>query len=146
MGPGVLGLRRRPVGRRHHPGDAVHRGGGRRHEHRDQESARRGHEGAVGRVARLDPRELRSHPRGDDAAVRRRTSRDHGTDQNSGLNVGPAISPDGRWIAFLSSRGLLSIDLYVADAMTGRIVRKLTSPPTPPHPPRTELTYSAATL
>src|ERR1051325_8102000 len=46
-----------------------------------------------------------------------------GTDQASGLNVGPALSPDGRWILSLSSRGLLSIDLYVADAMTGKVVR-----------------------
>jgi Tol biopolymer transport system component len=43
------------------------------------------------------------------------------------LNVGPAISPDGRWIAFLSELGGLSIDLFVADATRGRIVRKLTS-------------------
>jgi len=68
-----------------------------------------------------------------------------GTDQNSGLNVGPAISPDGRWIAFLSSRGLLSIDLYVADAMTGRIVRKLTSTATDPHTSSIEFIYSAGT-
>src|SRR5262245_660101 len=43
------------------------------------------------------------------------------------LNVGPAISPDGRWIAFLSERGLFSIDLFVADAATGKVVRQLTS-------------------
>ena len=68
-----------------------------------------------------------------------------GTDQASGLNVGPAISPDGRWIAFLSSRGLLSIDLYVADAMTGQIVRKLTSTATDPHTSSIEFIYSAGT-
>jgi hypothetical protein len=49
------------------------------------------------------------------------------------LNVGPSISPDGRWIAFLSARSLFSIDLYLADAATGRIVRKLTSTATDPH-------------
>src|SRR4029077_18058244 len=43
------------------------------------------------------------------------------------LNIGPALSPDGRLIAFLSSRSLFSTDLYVADAATGQIVRKLTS-------------------
>jgi len=68
-----------------------------------------------------------------------------GTDQASGLNVGPAISPDGRWIAFLSSRGLLSIDLYVADANTGRVVRKLTSTATDPHVSSIEFIYSAGT-
>jgi len=40
-------------------------------------------------------------------------------------NVSPAISPDGRQIVFFSSRDLFSIDLYLADAQTGRVVRKL---------------------
>ena len=40
-------------------------------------------------------------------------------------NVSPSISPDGRHIVFFSSRDLFSIDLYLADAITGRIVRKL---------------------
>ena len=40
-------------------------------------------------------------------------------------NVSPSISPDGRHIVFFSSRDLFSIDLFLADAATGRIVRKL---------------------
>jgi Tol biopolymer transport system component len=64
-------------------------------------------------------------------------------DEASQLNVGPAISPDGRWLAFLSSRGLLSIDLYVADAMSGKVVRKLTSTATDPHVSSIEFIYSA---
>ena len=40
-------------------------------------------------------------------------------------NVSPSISPDGRHIVFFSSRDLFSIDLYLADTATGRIVRKL---------------------
>ncbi len=40
-------------------------------------------------------------------------------------NVSPSISPDGRHIVYFSSRDLFSIDLYLADATTGRIVRKL---------------------
>ena len=59
------------------------------------------------------------------------------------LNVGPAISPDGRLVAFLSERGFFSIDLYVADAMTGRIVRKLTSTATDPHYSSIQFIYSA---
>jgi len=59
------------------------------------------------------------------------------------LNVGPAISPDGRWIAFLSERGLLSIDLFVADARTGRVVHKLTSTATSPHLSSLQFIYSA---
>jgi Tol biopolymer transport system component len=68
-----------------------------------------------------------------------------GNEQNTGMNVGPAISPDGKWIAFLSSRGLLSVDLYVADASTGEIVRKLTSTATDPHVSSIEFIYSAGT-
>jgi len=66
-----------------------------------------------------------------------------GTEFGSDLNVGPAISPDGRWIAFLSSRSFFSIDLYVADATTGRIVRKLTSTATNPHFSSLQFIYSA---
>ncbi|MDQ3282011.1 MAG: BamA/TamA family outer membrane protein [Acidobacteriota bacterium] len=43
------------------------------------------------------------------------------------LNIGPALSPDGRYIAFLSARELFSIDLFLADARTGEIVRRLVS-------------------
>src|SRR6185437_14758965 len=32
------------------------------------------------------------------------------------MDVSPAVSPDGKYVAFLTSRGLLNIDLYVADA------------------------------
>jgi hypothetical protein len=49
------------------------------------------------------------------------------------LNVGPAISPDGRRLAFLSTRGVFSIDLFIADAMTGKILHKLTSTASDPH-------------
>ncbi len=42
-------------------------------------------------------------------------------------NVAPAISPDGKYLVYLSERELFSIDLYLADAKTGRIIRKLTS-------------------
>ena len=42
-------------------------------------------------------------------------------------NVAPAISPDGKYVAFLSEKELLSIDLFLADAQTGKVIRKLTS-------------------
>ncbi|MGH7237360.1 MAG: DPP IV N-terminal domain-containing protein, partial [Candidatus Saccharimonadales bacterium] len=42
-------------------------------------------------------------------------------------NVAPAISPDGKYLAFLSEKDLFSINLFLADAKTGRILRKLTS-------------------
>ncbi len=43
------------------------------------------------------------------------------------LNVGPALSPDGRYVAFLSSRELFDIDLFLADAHTGKVIRQLAS-------------------
>ncbi|HYI13133.1 MAG TPA: BamA/TamA family outer membrane protein [Thermoanaerobaculia bacterium] len=43
------------------------------------------------------------------------------------LNIGPALSPDGRYLAFLSARELFSIDLFLADAQTGKVIRKLVS-------------------
>ena len=54
-------------------------------------------------------------------------------DDENELNVGPVFSPDGSRIAFLSSRGRLSIDLFIADATTGRIQRKLISTAADPH-------------
>ncbi len=50
------------------------------------------------------------------------------SDKNSGkMNLAPAISPDGNYLAFLSEKNLFTIDLYLADAKTGTILRKLTS-------------------
>lgn len=49
------------------------------------------------------------------------------------INVGPVLSPDGSRIAFLSSRRRLSIDLYVADAGTGDIERRVISTAANPH-------------
>ncbi|MEZ5292495.1 MAG: hypothetical protein R2745_15545 [Vicinamibacterales bacterium] len=43
------------------------------------------------------------------------------------ITVGPALSPDGRWVAFLSERELLSIDLYLADATTGEVETRIAS-------------------
>ncbi|MDB5285744.1 MAG: tolB protein precursor [Mucilaginibacter sp.] len=43
------------------------------------------------------------------------------------LTVAPSVSPDGKYLAFLSSKSLFSIDLYLADAQTGRIIKQLTS-------------------
>ena len=42
-------------------------------------------------------------------------------------NLAPVLSPDGRTVAFYSSRGLFDIDLFVADAETGRVIQQLGS-------------------
>jgi Tol biopolymer transport system component len=44
------------------------------------------------------------------------------------LDVSPALSPDGRYVAFITQRGLLQVDLYVADAESGKVIARLTSP------------------
>ncbi|RZK75572.1 MAG: tolB protein precursor, partial [Pedobacter sp.] len=48
--------------------------------------------------------------------------------KNAGnMNVAPAISPDGQYLAFLSEKDLFGIDLFLAEAKTGKIIRKLSS-------------------
>lgn len=55
-------------------------------------------------------------------------------DQHGGaLNLGPELSPDGSKLVFLSERDLFSIDVFVADARTGRVLRTLISTATDPH-------------
>ena len=55
------------------------------------------------------------------------------THEGGELNIGPALSPDGRLLAFFSERDLFSVDLYIADATTGEVRRKLTEIATNPH-------------
>jgi Tol biopolymer transport system component len=43
-------------------------------------------------------------------------------------DISPSLSPDGRLVAFFSGRGIFGIDLYIADAQTGQIEKRLTSP------------------
>ncbi|MDH4272695.1 MAG: peptidase S9, partial [Candidatus Aminicenantes bacterium] len=47
-------------------------------------------------------------------------------EEKNPYNVSPVISPDGRQIMFLSTRDLFSIDLYLADAQTGKVLDKIT--------------------
>lgn len=49
-------------------------------------------------------------------------------EKNAGeINISPAVSPDGRYVAFYSEKNLFSIDLFLANAASGRIIRKLSS-------------------
>ena len=66
-----------------------------------------------------------------------------GQDLGGSLNVGPSLSPDGRWMTFLSDRDLLSVDLFLAEAATGKVVRRLTSTATNPHYSSLQFIYSA---
>ncbi|MGH9466164.1 MAG: peptidase MA family metallohydrolase, partial [Terriglobales bacterium] len=47
--------------------------------------------------------------------------------KTNSLNVSPALSPNGKWVMFFSERGLFSIELYLANAQTGQVVRRITS-------------------
>lgn len=49
------------------------------------------------------------------------------------LNVSPELSPDGTRVMFFSERDLFSIDLFLADAQTGKVIRKVTDTATDPH-------------
>jgi Tol biopolymer transport system component len=45
--------------------------------------------------------------------------------RGGGLNIGPALSPDGKRLVFLSERSRVSIEMYLADVQTGKVQRKI---------------------
>ncbi|WP_337044761.1 tolB protein precursor [Emticicia sp. 17c] len=48
--------------------------------------------------------------------------------KNAGeMNVSPTISPDGNYVAYISSKNVISLDIFIAETSTGRIVRKIES-------------------
>ncbi len=50
------------------------------------------------------------------------------SEENAGeMNISPVMSPNGRYVIFLSEKDLFSIDLYLADARSGKIIRKVGS-------------------
>jgi Tol biopolymer transport system component len=49
------------------------------------------------------------------------------------LNVSPVLSPDGKQLVFFSERDLFSIDLYLADARTGKIIKNIFRRELDPH-------------
>ncbi len=48
-----------------------------------------------------------------------------GKNEEGSLNVSPSLSPNGKKLVFFSSRDLFSIDLYLADAKTGKIEKNI---------------------
>ena len=53
--------------------------------------------------------------------------------QKGDLNVGPELSPDGSRVIYFSESDLFSIDLFVADARTGEVIKKITNTATNAH-------------
>ena len=47
--------------------------------------------------------------------------------QKGDLNIGPELSPDGSRLIYFSEKDLFSIDLFVADARTGEVIKKITN-------------------
>jgi Tol biopolymer transport system component len=58
-------------------------------------------------------------------------------------NIAPSLSPDGQRMMYLSDRDLFSIDLFLADARTGKIERQLTKTAVDPHLQSLEFIESA---
>ncbi len=54
-------------------------------------------------------------------------------DEDVGYNIAPSISPDGERLMFLSNRDLFSIDLFLANARTGEVERRVTETALDPH-------------
>jgi Tol biopolymer transport system component len=112
-------------------------------------------QGALQRATGLSPDELsrqwQAALRESATAVRQRTRPvsdygrvlERGQNEFAGLNVSPAISPDGRRMMFLSQRSLLSVDLYLADAQTGKVLKKVINTAVDPHFSSLEFIYSA---
>ena len=84
-------------------------------------------------MARRHPRAVRA----DSAAASRASASGrlltHDQKNDRALAVSPVLSPDGSRVVYLSERDMLSIDLYLADATTGRIIRKLVNTAIDPH-------------
>jgi len=68
-------------------------------------------------------------------AAQHRGAKELFSDRKSGggLNVGPALSPDGNRIVFLSEKNLFAIEMFLADANTGEIIKRITKNATDPH-------------
>lgn len=48
-------------------------------------------------------------------------------DNGGRLNIAPEISPNGRYVIFLSEKDVFGIDLFLAEARTGKVIRKVAS-------------------
>ncbi|WP_419934598.1 peptidase S9 [Candidatus Palauibacter sp.] len=59
------------------------------------------------------------------------------------LNLGPALSPDGDELVYVSQSDLFSIEMFLADAHTGEIKRRLTNNAVDPHFESLQFIHSA---
>jgi len=55
-------------------------------------------------------------------------------EKNGGeINISPALSPDGRYVAFMSERNIFNFTIHVADAETGEVIADLDAAGTTSH-------------
>lgn len=66
-----------------------------------------------------------------------------GVERSDDLNVAPALSPDGKYMAFMSSKSLFAIDVFLADAETGEVQRSIVKNELDPHFESLQFIYSA---
>jgi hypothetical protein len=59
------------------------------------------------------------------------------------INVSPALSPDGSRVVIFSQQDIFSIDLYLVDAHTGKIIKTLTRMAVDPHFDSLEFIYGS---
>jgi Tol biopolymer transport system component len=43
------------------------------------------------------------------------------------MNLSPALSPDGNYLAYISSKNVISIDIFITDARTGKVLKRIES-------------------
>lgn len=102
-----------------------------------KESAAKGYEKAVKTVLQVDEKKLSELWRAAlignygpflTDTIDEQTGKEILFENNAGdINVSPSISPDGKYVVFLSEKDVFSLDLFLADAKNGKIIRKLSS-------------------
>jgi hypothetical protein len=102
-------------------------------------------EAALQRVLKADPKDLSKdwqaaiHAAYDPLAAQTHATRDYGRlltaekGPAGELNVSPSLSPDGTRVVYFSERNLISVDMLLADAATGRVTRSILKTALDPH-------------
>jgi Tol biopolymer transport system component len=100
------------------------------------ESARRGYNDALKRILKMDEKEFSKQwqeaIRSTYALIQAKTAATPPGESLVGketgrLNIVPSISPDGKYMAFWTEKNLFTIDLYLADAVTGKLIKRITT-------------------
>ena len=61
-------------------------------------------------------------------STERRSGKKIISEKNGGsMNLSPSLSPDGKYLAFFSEKDVFTLDLFLADSKSGKIIKKLSS-------------------